>query len=132
MDSPQDPKNIAKTRAGWFREYFAYHSKLLGLMVENSLNHPAPLKPLPPGPMNRARATSMAARDGWRCDLYMRLAAKFGRAAIAQLGERQIEDLRFPGSLPGLGSFILPSRAHAVAWDCEDMGGMLESLALHL
>ena len=27
------------------------------------------------------------------------------RAAIAQLGERQIEDLKVPGSIPGLGIF---------------------------
>ena len=29
-------------------------------------------------------------------------------AAIAQLGERQTEDLKVPGSIPGLGSFVLP------------------------
>ena len=28
-----------------------------------------------------------------------------GRAAIAQLGERQTEDLKVPGSIPGLGIF---------------------------
>ena len=28
----------------------SYQSKLLGLMVENSLSHRAPLKPLPAGP----------------------------------------------------------------------------------
>jgi hypothetical protein len=27
-------------------------------------------------------------------------------AAIAQLGERQTEDLKVPGSIPGLGSFV--------------------------
>ena len=27
------------------------------------------------------------------------------RAAIAQLGERQTEDLKVPGSIPGLGTF---------------------------
>ena len=30
------------------------------------------------------------------------------QAAIAQLGERQTEDLKVPGSIPGLGSFVLP------------------------
>ena len=30
------------------------------------------------------------------------------RAAIAQLGERQTEDLKVPGSIPGLGIFVLP------------------------
>ena len=29
------------------------------------------------------------------------------RAAIAQLGERQTEDLKVPGSIPGLGIFSL-------------------------
>ena len=29
-------------------------------------------------------------------------------AAIAQLGERQTEDLKVPGSIPGLGSFAAP------------------------
>ena len=28
------------------------------------------------------------------------------RAAIAQLGERQTEDLKVPGSIPGLGTFF--------------------------
>ena len=28
-------------------------------------------------------------------------------AAIAQLGERQTEDLKVPGSIPGLGTFLL-------------------------
>ena len=28
-------------------------------------------------------------------------------AAIAQLGERQTEDLKVPGSIPGLGTFAL-------------------------
>ena len=28
---------------------------------------------------------------------------KFAEAAIAQLGERQTEDLKVPGSIPGLG-----------------------------
>ena len=28
-------------------------------------------------------------------------------AAIAQLGERQTEDLKVPGSIPGLGTFCL-------------------------
>ena len=33
-------------------------------------------------------------------------------AAIAQLGERQTEDLKVPGSIPGLGTFVsrLPLR----------------------
>ena len=31
---------------------------------------------------------------------------KFAEAAIAQLGERQTEDLKVPGSIPGLGTRI--------------------------
>ena len=32
---------------------------------------------------------------------------KFATAAIAQLGERQTEDLKVPGSIPGLGIIIV-------------------------
>ena len=32
------------------------------------------------------------------------------QAAIAQLGERQTEDLKVPGSIPGLGTIISTSR----------------------
>ena len=35
---------------------------------------------------------------------------KFAEAAIAQLGERQTEDLKVPGSIPGLGMFFLSRR----------------------
>ena len=34
---------------------------------------------------------------------YNNLTAKMDTAAIAQLGERQTEDLKVPGSIPGLG-----------------------------
>ena len=34
---------------------------------------------------------------------YTNLSAKMDTAAIAQLGERQTEDLKVPGSIPGLG-----------------------------
>ena len=33
-------------------------------------------------------------------------------AAIAQLGERQTEDLEVPGSIPGLGIFRCAARIH--------------------
>ena len=33
-------------------------------------------------------------------------------AAIAQLGERQTEDLKVPGSIPGLGIFARPRHMH--------------------
>ena len=33
----------------------------------------------------------------------------FASAAIAQLGERQTEDLKVPGSIPGLGTFLAPT-----------------------
>ena len=36
------------------------------------------------------------------------------RAAIAQLGERQTEDLEVPGSIPGLGIFFLEGGMHSV------------------
>ena len=42
------------------------------------------------------------------------VASRFGRAAIAGLGMRQTEDLKVPGWIPGLGSFLcLP---HAAGW----------------
>ena len=34
-------------------------------------------------------------------------------ASIAQLGERQTEDLEVPGSIPGLGILIFPTVVHA-------------------
>ena len=41
------------------------------------------------------------------CAFYIKFGSQeFGRAAIAQLGERQTEDLKVPGSIPGLGSFL--------------------------
>ena len=42
-------------------------------------------------------------------------------AAIAQLGERQIEDLQVPGSIPGLGTLFLHRRValSVVAWIFE-------------
>ena len=45
-------------------------------------------------------------------DLDEKLAKIFGNvffqvAAIAQLGERQTEDLKVPGSIPGVGIFLL-------------------------
>ena len=36
-------------------------------------------------------------------------------AAIAQLGERQTEDLKVPGSIPGLGTFF-PTSARLEPW----------------
>ena len=40
----------------------------------------------------------------------MLLLIAIARAAIAQLGERQTEDLKVPGSIPGLGiSLYVPS-----------------------
>ena len=39
------------------------------------------------------------------------VSTKLTDAAIAQLGERQTEDLEVPGSIPGLGIFSLFKRA---------------------
>ena len=47
--------------------------------------------------MNRLASTVVESRD----DLWM--SKKKSSAAIAQLGERQTEDLKVPGSIPGLG-----------------------------
>ena len=40
------------------------------------------------------------------------------RAAIAQLGERQTEDLKVPGSIPGLGIFSFPGFAQNAIAPC--------------
>ena len=40
-------------------------------------------------------------------DKWIQCAVAEARAAIAQLGERQTEDLKVPGSIPGLGTFSL-------------------------
>ena len=39
-------------------------------------------------------------------------------AAIAQLGERQIEDLKVPGSIPGLGMLLEHILASPAKKDC--------------
>ena len=45
---------------------------------------------------------------------------KFAEAAIAQLGERQTEDLKVPGSIPGLGTGKT-ARAGARMWQAAKM-----------
>jgi hypothetical protein len=47
-------------------------------------------------------------------EMYLCMCAR--RAAIAQLGERQTEDLKVPGSIPGLGIFVIQPLA-AYTWD---------------
>ena len=37
----------------------------------------------------------------------------FAQAAIAQLGERQTEDLKVPGSIPGLGMANVSTKAYS-------------------
>ena len=54
-------------------------------------------------------ATSIAVIDIRGFDLggnWKQCAFAEARAAIAQLGERQTEDLEVPGSIPGLGIFV--------------------------
>ena len=45
--------------------------------------------------------------------------ATVGRAAIAQLGERQTEDLKVPGSIPGLGTFEVSPSESAFLWSFD-------------
>ena len=41
-------------------------------------------------------------------------------AAIAQLGERQTEDLKVPGSIPGLGiAFVIVEEDSLLVIDCN-------------
>ena len=44
------PKEHCQNEGGMFLKYFSYQSKLLGLMVENSLNHPVHLNSPPSRP----------------------------------------------------------------------------------
>ena len=44
-------------------------------------------------------------KKGQACDSLSVRLRLFNQAAIAQLGERQTEDLKVPGSIPGLGTF---------------------------
>ncbi len=96
-----------------------------------------------------ATATSMAVMDIRGFDLgsnWKQRAFAEARAAIAQLGERQTEDLKVPGSIPGLGIFAdpgfvqstivccpcqaLPSPWHAACLDGISWPGYPRSVAL--
>ena len=64
--------------------------------------------------MVTAMATGVAVTDIRGFDLenhWKQRAFAEARAAIAQLGERQTEDLKVPGSIPGLGIFADPGFA---------------------
>ena len=50
-------------------------------------------------------SAQIASPGGWRFG-YPGRARLQPTAAIAQLGERQTEDLKIPGSIPGLGTFV--------------------------
>ena len=43
------------------------------------------------------------------------------QAAIAQLGERQTEDLKVPGSIPGLGIYCTTKRSHNYSKTMSDI-----------
>ena len=43
------------------------------------------------------------------CNAWVDVSIQQSRAAIAQLGERQTEDLKVPGSIPGLGILQMKS-----------------------
>ena len=51
------------------------------------------------------------------------------RAAIAQLGERQTEDLKVPGSIPGLGTFSCRRRCHERTAKSRERAARWEGLA---
>ena len=55
-----------------------------------------------------AAPITISARASWR-EAHAALRAQMSSAAIAQLGERQTEDLKVPGSIPGLGIFVSPA-----------------------
>ena len=47
---------------------------------------------------------------------------RFQPAVIAQLGERQTEDLKGPGSIPGHGTFFLPPKVEEEKVDGGESG----------
>ena len=60
-------------------------------------------------------------KGAWLCSLSRRAVESllhYPRAAIAQLGERQTEDLKVPGSIPGLGNAIWPAKVLAPRSSC--------------
>ena len=69
-----------------------------------------------------ATATSIAVIDIRGFDLggnWKQCAFAEARAAIAQLGERQTEDLKVPGSIPGLGIFADPGSVQNTILCCS-------------
>ena len=52
-------------------------------------------------------ATVARKRTDWKGN---KEGGQFDQAAIAQLGERQTEDLKVPGSIPGLGMLFCRNR----------------------
>ena len=69
-----------------------------------------------------ATATNMAVIDIREFDLgsiWKQCAFAEARAAIAQLGEHQTEDLKVPGSIPGLGIFADPGSVQNTILCCS-------------
>ena len=65
-----------------------------------------------------AAPITISARASWR-EAHAALRAQMSSAAIAQLGERQTEDLKVPGSIPGLGIFAGSRHGHDRIDDCR-------------
>ena len=42
-----------------------------------------------------------------KIEIFFQFHSSFQQAVIAQLGERQTEDLKVPGSIPGRGNFVM-------------------------
>ena len=56
---------------------------------------------------NPDKSTSCIFEARWNGRILRLIKERDRTAAIAQLGERQTEDLEVPGSIPGLGMFFL-------------------------
>ena len=63
------------------------------------------------------------AESGFWCMVYPHTKSESSNciAAIAQLGERQTEDLKVPGSIPGRGKFSLPETNLIGALKCPGL-----------
>lgn len=77
----------------------------LFLAKKKTCSRVAVLSPRRSLPLSFAEALSSVTRPKtWKLTVMM-MDAEISQAAIAQLGERQTEDLKVPGSIPGLGSY---------------------------
>ena len=62
--------------------------------------------------------------------LLAKIPACQNKAAIAQLGERQTEDLKVPGSIPGLGTYVVPNAPRGKGDEVQSLATSIHCLVL--